>query len=460
LRKEERVTEAYRRKNYYRPRILIDQDDVLNCPYDGVVVCLEGYELDIIRNLVAYARRRVTFVSEYHETYYLTPDTEDWDALQAIVAELEDKLMNCDEFTTLLEGILAATQCVCDKAAYSYGVSPVLIPAIEDWMDTGDLVDADTNGDTTPPDEDRCAIAQLTFALAWEVLTELLQPIQDNTFDVLMPAAMVLLAVLIGGPVLGIPVGLLTALIWRLIEVWEDGALENVQNEYQAYKDDLICAVYNGLAVDYREAESEAVEVIQSMDLSPIDMILLHCCYCPWTFMLAKKAHDNETDWATANVVPGYCWICPEIPVTNTISEDWPPCPGDYWPENGICYLNLWCFNQNNEPSEQYVQVTVDPVATLTVSADWVSCHPSGWSVGSVSFYYWDAGFSTWQSVHTFSFTNSLPAGQLNTMKNAVYNIPTPISAPYWRMDIAGQAGQGESEPYPLELGSIDVVFS
>jgi hypothetical protein len=440
--------------------VLVGVSDTLEPIGDAALLCLEPGELNILRNIVQYAERRCNWVAEYHTDYYLTPTDADWNTIEALVASLEEKLMGCDELTGLLESILAAAQCACDNGGRSYPMSPGMGPVIEDYLDTGDLVDADTNGDTTPPDEDRCAIAQLTFALAWEVLTELLQPIQDNTFDVLMPAAMVLLAVLIGGPVLGIPVGLLTALIWNLIEVWEDGALENVQNEYQAYKDDLICAVYNGLAVDYREAESEAVEVIQSMDLSPIDMILLHCCYCPWTFMLAKKAYDNATDWATANVVPGYCWMCPEIPVTNTISEDWPPCPGDYWPENGICYLNLWCFNQYNDPSEQYVQVTVDPVATLTVSADWVSCHPSGWSVGSISFYYWDSGLSSWQSVHTFSFTNNLPAGQLNSMKNATYNIPTPISAPYWRMDIAGQTGQGQSEPYPLELDSIDVVFS
>jgi len=47
----------------------------------------------MLRNCVQYLDRRSTFVSEYEELRYQTPNDADWDDILAIVADLEEELM-------------------------------------------------------------------------------------------------------------------------------------------------------------------------------------------------------------------------------------------------------------------------------------------------------------------------------------------------------------------------------
>jgi len=106
---------SWRIKRYYRPRVLIDLAQLEDSPLGPAIVCLTGPERSILQNLLEYAHRRSTFVSEYHDDYYLAPSEEEWDDIDALVAELEDKMSGCPEIVTLLEGILAATECACEK---------------------------------------------------------------------------------------------------------------------------------------------------------------------------------------------------------------------------------------------------------------------------------------------------------------------------------------------------------
>jgi hypothetical protein len=72
---------------------------------------LDAQELLILKNLVQYAERRVTWAQEYRETSYLTPDVETWDNIQAVVATLEGKLMtNCEELAAYLGRIADALE--------------------------------------------------------------------------------------------------------------------------------------------------------------------------------------------------------------------------------------------------------------------------------------------------------------------------------------------------------------
>lgn len=100
--------DAWRRKRYYNPRVLISVQDTLSPPFQGSIFCLSGSELVLLRNLVQYLHRRSTFVSQYDDHYYLAPSNEEWDELEAIVAGLEDTLMaDCTDIATQLA-------CICD----------------------------------------------------------------------------------------------------------------------------------------------------------------------------------------------------------------------------------------------------------------------------------------------------------------------------------------------------------
>lgn len=85
--------EPWRRRRYNPSRVLMGVADILDCPYPGDAVFLSGAQLTLLRNLTQYLHRVSTFVSEYQQTSYLVPTGDEWDALEAIVADMERILM-------------------------------------------------------------------------------------------------------------------------------------------------------------------------------------------------------------------------------------------------------------------------------------------------------------------------------------------------------------------------------
>lgn len=81
---------------YTQSRILIDSARVVSSAFPQAVVVLNGKELEILRNLMGYARVRETFVGAYHDNYYLVADDDDWLNVETTVAILEGKLMGND----------------------------------------------------------------------------------------------------------------------------------------------------------------------------------------------------------------------------------------------------------------------------------------------------------------------------------------------------------------------------
>ena len=74
-------------------RILVDAKAFLNTTINDAVLFFTASQIELMRNLVDYANRRTTFVSDYYIGYYLSPDDTDWNLIQGIVADLEGKLM-------------------------------------------------------------------------------------------------------------------------------------------------------------------------------------------------------------------------------------------------------------------------------------------------------------------------------------------------------------------------------
>ena len=87
------MSEAERRRSYVESRVLISSDAILNTTFDDGDLYFTGEQIELMRNLMQYANRIESYASEYEPGYYLTPDDTDWDAIQAIVADLEETLM-------------------------------------------------------------------------------------------------------------------------------------------------------------------------------------------------------------------------------------------------------------------------------------------------------------------------------------------------------------------------------
>jgi len=81
------------RRGYRYDRVLIESDRILSPQFHDAVVFLSGAQLELLRNMTQYLSRLDTYVSEYNQDYYLTPDASDYDAILAIVADLEETIM-------------------------------------------------------------------------------------------------------------------------------------------------------------------------------------------------------------------------------------------------------------------------------------------------------------------------------------------------------------------------------
>lgn len=345
--------ESWRIKRYYPPRVLISVADLLNPPLSGsFLVCLSGAELVILRNLMAYCQRRSTFVSSFQKGYYLVPDAADWDVVEAIVAELEHKLMTtCEDLVAQLEALVTALsaqgESVCglvdavasgqetlDAMAGSLSDASAALqcvcasmPLIADGATTSRIVDEYLGDEGLAVDDpyplqetpgeyaEACAVAQLVWSSAFEMLTEVVQPAQQKAVSVLLPMAMAVLASWIGTPAILIPVGPVLALLWSIIEVWVAGELTNVENALYAGREDLICAMFRELkgSGSLADASSAAVAEIDGWeDISPLDKMVLGSLVAPWVISRMALAYENETAWAQARVTPGYCSVCVE----------------------------------------------------------------------------------------------------------------------------------------------------
>lgn len=88
------MAQIVRRRGYRWDRVLIESARLLDPQFDPVSLTATGAQVEMLRNLMEYLKKTSTYVAEYHKGYYLTATVEDYDSIQAIVADLQDKLMN------------------------------------------------------------------------------------------------------------------------------------------------------------------------------------------------------------------------------------------------------------------------------------------------------------------------------------------------------------------------------
>lgn len=374
------MSDTWRKKRYYKPRVICATADILDNEYPGRLVYLSGAETSLIRNLLAYAHRRVTFATTYAHSYYLTPTTEEWDDLQALVANLEDTLMTdcCEALNTTLEEIattlaamgvnvagidvsqaaidttlgnvdttleamdtkfgtlnasmedvITAIECICGRLEVS-GLGEAVDPK---WTDNEDNLDywkwgRDVPDPTVPSKEETeaCELAQLWYQAGYEFLSEVALPALRFGFDTVIPAAAALIAAWTGGLALPVAIGVYATaeLIQELLELGYDSAESNLMNWLWTNKQDLVCPMYVAL-LDGGSASEMWVPIYEAVvepseDISLGDKLLVRLFMGGMALSPAKVAFDAATTWATTVPTEGYCDTCPEDPI---IGDDW-----------------------------------------------------------------------------------------------------------------------------------------
>jgi len=448
------MPDEWRRKTYYKTRVLIDTQRVLDPQFSDSLLCITGSQLEMLRNLTQYLRRRSTFADNYQKDYYYAPTEAEWDDILVIVADLEETLMGCEELTQLLTDMLAAMQCVCNDATEVPGLMPNMGPIVTYYIENNLMVPGDVHTEDTVVEGDRCAVAQLVFWQAWGWLTEWIQPFQENTADVLMPLAMAAIATAIGAPILAVPAALIYALVWALLEIWVDGSLQAVQNSLWAHKDELICAVWSGMAVDFAAAKVSAQAVISEIEgLSPTDIVVFRAMFAPWAFALAERAHDNETEWALANVEPGACDDCDWW---WTYEWTFPPCPGELTGDMPCSPQGRPSFNYQGDGycvGLEFPDILSN--VDIHMEVEYKSCFPATWTCGYVKLEYQDVGLD-WHVRGVITCTTTEPIGEENYRETWTYNINIPRNV--LRLHIHGQDAQGETDPWPFMVRWVKIT--
>lgn len=378
---------SWRRKGYYSPRIIMDVADVLSSPFGDAVVCITGAQRNMLQNVMAYLSRRVTFASERFEQHYLTPTPEEWDDIQAIVADLEDKVMNCDAFTQMLEDILAAAACACAGSGKGY-TDDVTGPIYDNLEDDGKVEWVMQDPTTVPIADDRCALAQLVWAVNYKLLTEYIQPLQTAAHNILLFFVLEALALMLGGPVGLVPGAALYTAIQAALDAWVEGELESVETALVTNKQDLVCAMYDAWVDggDYGDAAAAAAVVIDSVEAwTDIDKALFKLTFAPWVMEHAQKCYDAVSEWSLDNFTPGYCAVC--IPIPGSYLWTFPPCPGAGW-----SYGGEWADCSGSVPHMvNAVAWFKGPVIDHPEGTYWLAIRykgtsecPNGWGVGTM----------------------------------------------------------------------------
>jgi hypothetical protein len=258
--------------------------------------------------LVQYAHRRSTFVSEYESLTYLAPTEEEWDSLQAIVATLEGKLMNCED-------ILEQLQCICASLrglrAQQDWPSGGIFDGQADYDDYQSSVEEDV-GDPPPGfatwDEwrvQKCKALQKLFDDVINVFQDL-QVIWAAGGSVTF---IVLQTVMLGTAIIP-PVAIALALVEILavvaIALWAEEVIDWVQ----LHKPSLVCAAYNATT------EQEARAAVHAYVVSNWDCTM---AYNALLYFLNDKVFSDVWDgtmpdyetWQ-GNYSEDYCDQCAE----------------------------------------------------------------------------------------------------------------------------------------------------
>lgn len=124
------------RFSYRTDRVLLEKDRLLTPQFSPMWLYLDGAQLEMLRNMTEYLNRPSTYVESYGDGYYITPDATDFDDIQAIVADLEDKLMGNQNTPFGYDDRLAEEKNKIGSLPGNNDLSPLTVPAGEMWCVT------------------------------------------------------------------------------------------------------------------------------------------------------------------------------------------------------------------------------------------------------------------------------------------------------------------------------------
>jgi len=276
------------------------------------LLVVTGDQIEILSNLLNYAHRKINWCDEVVDAaHYYLPDDADWDDIEAVVDDLECRLMSeckLTELVTALECICAAST-VLSQNQQQTGFGGTLPEEITQYLPY-----APVPVPTDPQvDEDACALAQLTWQAMYEQITEVILPYVRTGFEGALAAIVALIAVATGGISLIVAEIIVGTGFLVLIEGAYSSAEKNITNWLFSAKDEIICAAYFGWLTGGQQGAADAVEqfIADATEISLLDKEAAKIALA-LALPTARIAWAAQSQWALDNVTPGACDECEE----------------------------------------------------------------------------------------------------------------------------------------------------
>ena len=454
------MSQNWRRKTYYRPRVLVDTERVLNPEFCDVWLCLTGSQLEMLRNLTQYLRRRSTYASEYAANTYLAPTEAEWDDILAIVADLEEKLMGCDDLTTAIEQIAAQLNCICTALNNSMVLAQPQDEGYDGQEYYDDYISSVEADEGTPPgglvswDAWHSAVCIGSQKLVDDISSAITTIGESLAGGILVTFSVVNGWLLM--TVIALPVALVIQVVTMLIALGVNFVYQDVVAWLSEHKSELVCAIYNATTASnaysavraYIDAEWDAgsgKELVKTMlSYQAISDIF-------------DYTQREFADWQ-GSYDPLYCSDCEDLPEGVEFVWTWPPCPAAHHQDGGVCSGGRLSFNGDTDYAHQQHLVSLGTYNQVTIEIRYRSKFGSGWTVGGAGVEWFDVGLDDWVIVKHCSADNTEDAGELNTVID-VFPVSPPQAGGLTRTYLHGATGQHDENPYPIQFEYVRILY-
>jgi hypothetical protein len=450
------MSDAWRRKSYYRPRVLVQTDAVLESTFPDAVVCLTGGQVNLLRALLEYADRRSTFVSEYQTDGYLAPTEEEWEQLTDVVAQLEEAMSGCEDITDLLSDILEQAQCACaqlkelPRTAWPSG-------GVHDGQADYDSYQSEVERETGDPpgeladwgawDDYKCIAAQIVVD---DVTSR--ASLLANWYSAGAIVTFELFQGLILGTSLAPPVAMVLIVVEAVAVAGTAAAVTACQNWISNHKQDIVCAIHNGTTLE------EAKGYLQDLLDAEWDIVMGKAFF--WGILNDKQlSHIFDADLPTyaarsSNYSSTYCIPCIYTQYLGEFLQEFPPCPGLATLVGATCDGSGYpqFYVAGNEVWSQWIYVLAGSYQ-VDVTLDMYSHTPGGWTCGNWRIYSYDLD----QTGETYETGHDISVGVQDAWNEVHYNGYgfTLESDSLLRIRVVGTDGQGG---YVKKIRKFEIV--
>lgn len=448
---------------YSRHKVLILAQDMLNSAVPDKNVRITGTENELIINLLAFAHRLSTFVSEYFDDGYVPVSTSVFSEIQNVVARLEYKLMTGD-IALQVSRMADELHCIC-LALMQTSQQQILNPYIENDNTLIDNIPQYPSYPVSLPlQEDYCCIANTFYYQLREFMLETVIPFEEElVFTNLAPMA--LGAIAAWGVATGaiIPAAILGLILTGLIALGR-AAIINLVNELYMHQQEIVCAVYSNLQYSTQAAVDAVDDVIDTFDVSFGDRVILKTIVNRFFIVSAMGAFQQETDWYLARVDDFIsCADCGDCGCEPGIAHciDALLCTNPYIDQSISRFL--CCGSHPSVSGEEVNNIIVSETFSLDITgAYWIdstisftSIHDD-WTVGVLDLESFASG--VWSRIGRVSASGS----SSTSIVTVTHRDSTTFHASgAYRWVVRGQAGQeGDTCPMPLTVVSVCFEFT